>query len=164
MFIVKKQAYEIVNFGSKLATAILFVSLLGACSKHLHNVDVTLNETPPESKSTSFTQAIYDLGLMTEIYNSEQVNVMPKNIIDDTGSNLATLAEIPRDITEMLKSTLNAIGGKVVFIPYDPDFILASAQVGYSEFGEKLVPQVVVSGGITEFDRGLETRGKGKKN
>ncbi len=159
MLTVKKQAQGIVHLRSKLAAAVLSVSLLAACT-HPHNVDVTIKETPPESKATSFTRAIYDLGLMTEIYGTEQVNVMPKNIIDNTGSSLATLAEIPNDITEMLKSTLNGIGGKVVFIPYDPDFILASAQVGYSEFGEKLIPQIVVSGGITEFDRGLETRGK----
>jgi len=160
MLIIIKQAQQVCTRRLRLTAAILFVSLLGACT-HPHNVDVTIKKTPPETKSTSFTRAVYDLGLMTEIYGAEQVNVMPQSIIDNTGTSVATQAEIPRDITEMLKSTLNAIGGNVIFIPYDPDFIVASAQIGYSAFGEKLIPHVVVSGGITEFDRGLETRGKG---
>jgi hypothetical protein len=32
---------------------------------------------------------------------------------------------------------------------------------GYSDFSNKLIPDVVITGGITEFDRGLETRGDG---
>ncbi len=85
---------------------------------------------------------------------------MARDIFDNTGTSVATSAEIPRDVTEMVKSTLNAIGGKVVYIPYDPEFMLNSANTGYSGFQAKLTPHVVVSGGITEFDRGLETRGK----
>lgn len=60
----------------------------------------------------------------------------------------------------MLKSALNSIGGRVTFIPYDPAYMENSRITGYSKFENKIVPDVAVSGGITEFDRGLETRGK----
>lgn len=141
------------------AIALLGV-LLGGCSLNPHNVDVELTEHPVESKASNFDQAMRDLGMMSQIYDTKKVHIMARDIIDNTGSSVATEAEIPRDVTEMLKTTLNGFGGNVVFIPYDPDFILNSANTGYSGFREKLLPDVVVSGGITEFDRGLETRGK----
>lgn len=53
------------------------------------------------------------------------------------------------------------MGGNVLYIPYDPAFIQNNMVTGYSSFDAKMIPDVVVTGGITEFDRGLETRGKG---
>ena len=32
--------------------------------------------------------------------------------------------------------------------------------IGYPNFDKKIIPNVVLTGAITEFDRGLETRGK----
>ena len=141
-----------------LIAAISFI--VSACTSP-HNVDVTLKNTPPTVKTTSFNQAIYDLGMMTEIYETDTLHIMARDVLDNTGTSIATSAEIPRDITEMLKSTLNAFGGNILYIPYDPEFILNSANTGYSGFNTKAMPNVIVSGGITEFDRGLETRGKG---
>ncbi len=138
----------------------VFISFITACSNP-QKVDITLKQSEPTEKTTSLTQAVYDLGLMTEIYDTDKLFIMARSIVDNTGSSLATGAEIPRDITEMLKSTLNAFGGNIRYIPYDPDFILNSANTGYSGFNAKAMPDVVVSGGITEFDRGLDTRGKG---
>jgi lysozyme family protein len=73
---------------------------------------------------------------------------------------MSTGGEIPRDITEMMKSSLNSIGGNIVYIPYDPAFIQNQMVTGYSGFENKLIPDVILTGGITEFDRGLETRGE----
>lgn len=137
----------------------MLIALLGACA-HPHKVDVVLPESLPEAKTTAFSQAILDLGLMSEIYGAATTHVMAKEILDDTGANAPTFAEIPREITAMLRTTLNGIGGKVVFIPYDPQFVANSINTGYSGFDAKLIPNVVVQGGITEFDRGLELRGK----
>jgi hypothetical protein len=124
-------------------------------------IDVELKTTPPTSQITTYTQALADLGLMTEIYNVDVVKIQSNPIGDNTGTSGASGGEIPRDITEMIKSSLNSIGGNVIFIPYDPSFIQNQMVTGYSSFDEKLIPDVVISGGITEFDRGLETRGDG---
>lgn len=142
-----------------LILAMLIVST-GGCALNPHNVDVAMDEGVPERKVTDFQQAMLDLGLMSQIYGVDRVNVMSQFVTDNTGTSVATRAEIPRDITEMVKSTLNGFGGQITYIPYDPDFILNSAQTGYSGFQKKLIPHVVITGGITEFDRGLETRGK----
>ncbi|MFH1975673.1 MAG: DUF4384 domain-containing protein [Pseudomonadota bacterium] len=139
-----------------------FSLLLVSCaSMDPANVDVELKTAPPVAQVTSFTQALADLGLMTEIYNVDEVKIQSNPIGDNTGTSGSTGGEIPRDITEMIKSSLNSIGGRVLFIPYDPSFIQNQMVTGYSNFDEKLIPDIVISGGITEFDRGLETRGDG---
>ncbi|NOQ76536.1 MAG: DUF4384 domain-containing protein, partial [Methylococcaceae bacterium] len=135
------------------------VLLLGSCGLNPQNADIDLNATLPEAKLTIYQDAIRKLGMMSVIYGSSPLNIMSKNIADNTGTSVATNAEIPRDITEIVKSTLNGVGGNVIFIPYDPDFLAASVNTGYSEFENKLIPDVIVSGGITEFDRGLVTKG-----
>lgn len=124
-------------------------------------VDVQLPETGPQVKVTSYTKTLSDLGLMSEIYGTGALKIMANPIGDNTGTSGSTGGEIPRDITEMIKSSLNAIGGNVLYIPYDPAFIQNQMVTGYSTFDAKMIPDVVVTGGITEFDRGLEVRGKG---
>ena len=140
-----------------LALPLFLISCAGMDPR---NVDVEVKKAPPEKKVTTLSPALIDLGKMTEIYDTPKLNIQSKDIVDNTGTSVATGAEIPRDITEMIKSTLNAIGGKVTFIPYNPGFIQNQMITGYSNFDRKLIPDVVISGGITEFDRGLETRGK----
>ena len=139
----------------------LFLLLAACAGLDPATVDVQLPESAPQAKSTSYTQALRDLGLMTEIYGSQIVKIQSNPIGDNTGTSGSTGGEIPRDITEIIKSSLNSIGGQVTFIPYDPAFIQNQMVTGYSNFDNKLIPDVVISGGITEFDRGLETRGKG---
>jgi len=124
-------------------------------------VDVELEESAPVVKVTSYSAALRDLGLMTEIYGTRALKIQSEDIADNTGASKATGGEIQRNITEILKSTLNSIGGNVIFIEYNPAFIQNQIVTGYSNFEEKMIPDVVVTGGITEFDRGLETRGKG---
>jgi len=134
--------------------------LLASCEDPA-KVDVQLPETGPQVKVTSYTKALSDLGLMSEIYGTGALKIQANPIGDNTGTSGSTGGEIPRDITEMIKSSLNAIGGNVIYIPYDPAFIQNNMVTGYSSFDAKMIPDVVVTGGITEFDRGLETRGKG---
>ncbi len=144
-----------------LITMSFSLLLVSCASMDPANIDVELKTAPPTLQVTSFTQALADLGLMTEIYNVDEVKIQSNPIGDNTGTSGSTGGEIPRDITEMIKSSLNSIGGRVLFIPYDPSFIQNQMVTGYSNFDEKLIPDVVISGGITEFDRGLETRGDG---
>jgi hypothetical protein len=111
----------------------------------------------PIVKKTSFDQALSGLGRMTEVYG-KRVKIQGKDIVDNTGTSKYGFGEIPRDITEMTKSALNSIGGNVIYIPYNPIFMNNEVVTGYSSFQHKLIPDIVLSGGITEFDRGLETR------
>ncbi|NOQ47065.1 MAG: DUF4384 domain-containing protein, partial [Desulfobulbaceae bacterium] len=135
--------------------------LLSSCAKiDPRQVEVEMPYDPPEVRKTSFDQALNDLGKMTDVYG-KRVMIQGKDIVDNTGTSKYGFGEIPRDITEMTKSALNSIGGNVVYIPYNPIFINNSAVTGYSNFQHKYIPDVVLSGGITEFDRGMETRERG---
>lgn len=149
--------------GMKYTLRTAFVTLLlsfflASCASDPRKVDVEIKEKPPEAKVTSYTQALNDLGLMTEIYATGPLKIQSNPIGDNTGTSAATGGEVPRDITEIMKSSLNSIGGSVVYIPYDPAFIQNQMATGYSAFGNKTIPDVILSGGITEFDRGLVTR------
>ncbi|SDE22881.1 DUF4384 domain-containing protein [Desulfuromonas thiophila] len=145
-----------------LFITVLLVLTLAACAAvDPAKVDVEIKETAPQVKVTSYTRALSELGMMTEIFGTGPLKIQSNPIGDNTGTSSSTGGEIPRDITEMIKSSLNSIGGNVIFIPYDPAFIQNQMVTGYSSFDAKLIPDVVISGGITEFDRGLETRGQG---
>lgn len=148
--------FKKLTFGACVATT---VSLLSACGLNPQSADTDLNVTLPEAKITVYTKAINRIGMMHMIYGAEPLKIMSNNIFDNTGTSGATQFEIPQDITVMVKSTLNSIGGNIKYIPYDPDFMINTSNIGYSEFEEKVKPDVIVSGGITEFDRGLVTKG-----
>lgn len=140
---------------------LIFIAVsVAACSHDPRNVDVDLPESRPESQTTSYTQALNDLGIMTEIYATDALRIQSNPIMDNTGASASTGSEIPRDVTEMIKTSLNSIGGRVVFIPYDPAFIQNQMVTKYSSFSNKVIPNVILSGGITQFDRGLVTKGE----
>lgn len=118
-----------------------------------------IDASRPFVESSAFSDELYRLGEMSVLYNAPLTKIQSAMVMDDTGAwrPLATGGEIQRDITEIVKSTLNAIGGRVVFIEYDPNYIANQMSTGYSTFKNKLVPDIVLTGGITGFDRALVT-------
>ena len=146
----------------KVVLAVLSISCLVVSCATLdpQKVDVELQETKPSQKITPYYNALDDMGLMTDIYDIEEMRIQSTNIDDKTGASVSTQREIPGEITEMVKSTLNSIGGRIIYIPYDPNFIVSQQGTGYGVGVKELtIPEVILTGGITEFDRGLETRG-----
>lgn len=140
----------------------LALVLLSSCADmNPQNVNVELEKSAPVAKITNYTQALQDLGLMSQIYDTGLMKVQSQDIADETGTSVTSGGEIQRNITEIMKSTLNSIGGNVRFIEYNPSYIQNQMVSGYSSFDNKAIPDVVITGGITEFDRGLETRGEG---
>jgi hypothetical protein len=136
-----------------IASLPIFISCSGMDPR---DVQVELEKTAPEAKITSYTQALSDLGRMSEIFSTGVVKIQCSDIADNTGTSMTTGGEIQKNITEIMKSTLNSIGGNIVFIEYDPSFIQNQMVSGYSNFEDKVIPDVVITGGITEFDRALE--------
>jgi len=155
----------------KIAFSLLVISL-SSCGLIPQNVDMDNNETLPEIKTTAYDKAIQQYGLMQDIFDVRQdatgrdkqndfsLRVMVKDIADVTGAASGSQNEIPNNITEMVHSTLNAIGGRILYIPYDPNFLSSLNTLGYINLDGKKLPDIVISGGITEFDRGLVTKGE----
>ena len=149
---------------AKSGISILMLSLalvlLSSCGEmNPKNVNIELEKSAPVVKVTNYTQALLDLGLMSQIYDTGLMKVQSQDIADETGTSATSGGEIQRNITEIMKSTLNSIGGNVRFIEYNPSYIQNQMVSGYSSFDKKAIPDIVITGGITEFDRGLETRG-----
>lgn len=158
MLLAKKRLRARIHPGSLLMIPLMVLSLTSCAKIDPRQVDVDMPSDMPEIKETSFDKPLAELGRMTQIYG-KRVLIQGKDITDFTGLSQFGYGEIPRDVTEMTKSALNAIGGNVVYIPYNPVFINNQMVTGYSSFQGKMIPDIVLSGGITEFDRGLETRG-----
>lgn len=139
---------------------VIWLVMFTGCAVNPHNADLGLDLTLPEAKTTIYQEAIAQLGLMTTIYDDAPVKIMIKDIFDYTGVSSSVIAgppEIPRDVTRMVESTLNAIGGNVSYMPYHPEFI--SSMVIHGAPIDKLNHTIAITGGITEFDRGLVTKG-----
>jgi TolA-binding protein len=117
--------------------------------------------TAPGIKITKFTETLKDFGLMMEIYRETPVRIVLREITDKTGASASTGAEIQQSITEISKSTLGNMGENVVYIEFDPEFLQSMQQTGYSDFSNKIVPEVAITGAITEFDRSLTSWEKG---
>ena len=158
MLFSRKSAQGRCHPGLFLLIPLVVLSLTSCGKLDPRKVNVDLPSDMPEVKETNFDKPLADLGNMTKVYG-KRVMIQGKDIVDFTGLAQYASGEIPQDITEMSKSALNAIGGNVVYIPYSPVFVNNQMVTGYSNFQGKYIPDIVLSGGITEFDRGLETRG-----
>lgn len=123
--------------------------------------DVKLPEEAPKAKETSYSEALSRFGRLTREFRTPRIHVQAPGVQDNTGTAQATGGEIPFDITEMVKSAVNRIGGNVVFIPYDPMYLKNMAALNQATLENKAKPDIVIQGGITEFDRALETSGSG---
>ncbi len=126
------------------------------------DMELPIEQTGPVQKVTTYTETLNKFGLMMEIYRDQSIKLMVKEIVDKTGASDFTGSEIQRNITEIVKSTLNSMGENVVFIEYDPEFVGSMQTLGYSDFSSKFIPDIIVTGAITEFDRALESWEKGK--
>lgn len=116
----------------------------------------------PRALVTQYSSALDTFGRMLEIYrpSGKTLYVQTRNITDATGlSHPLAGAELPNDVTEMVRSAINRIGERVVYVPFHPDYVLAHAQQGAKL--ELTLPDVLITGAITEFDRALGSAGKG---
>jgi len=143
-------------------SALMLSFVLVSCVSDPKQMEVPIEPTKgPAEKVTTFTDNLKTFGLMMEIHRAQPLKIMVKDISDKTGASVSTGSEIQQNITEIVKSTLNSMGENVIFIEYDPEFVSAMQQTGYSDFSDKMIPDVVVTGAITEFDRALESWEKG---
>jgi curli biogenesis system outer membrane secretion channel CsgG len=139
--------------------SLLAASLLMTSCKQ--PADVTLPVEAPKATETSYSQALKNFGRLTREFRVSTLRVQTTQVQDETGSSAATGAEIPFDITKMIMSAINGIGGSIQFIPYDPVYIKNQAALNMTTLEGKMKPEIVLNGGITEFDRSIESGSSG---
>jgi hypothetical protein len=134
---------------------LLVWGLVGCAAIDPKPEQLQLPAEPPVATTTVFSDALTRLGIQSQVYGAELMKIQCREVDDDTGTSFHSGGEIPKKITLMVNSALNAIGGRVVYIPYWPDYFAGIQVSGYQVQDQKLVPDVVLAGGITEFDRVL---------
>lgn len=116
----------------------------------------------PRALASRYALSLEKFGAMLEIYrpSGRATYVQTRTISDSTGlSHPLVGSELPHDITEMVRSAINRIGDRVIYVPFHPDYVLAQAQQGAKL--QLTLPNVLITGAITEFDRALSSAGKG---
>lgn len=99
-------------------------------------------------KTTIYDSALHRFGRMLEAYNIKQIRVQSKLISNQTAEK-----GLPDNVSRMLISSVDKIGKQVIYVPYDPNYIINEANTGGTI--HRALPKIVIAGGITEFDKGL---------
>ena len=100
------------------------------------------------TKTTAYDSALHKFGKMLEAYNIEKTRVQSKIISNQTAEK-----GLPDDVSRMLISSVNKIGRRVIYVPYDPNYVLNEANTGGTI--HRALPKIVIAGGITEFDKDI---------
>ncbi|GAB4257184.1 MAG: DUF4384 domain-containing protein [Methylomicrobium sp.] len=124
------------------------------CASNPQQADIRFDSALPETKAIFYQNAIDKFGLMTEIYGDDPATIIVNNVSDNTDTSAVATGTIARDITEVVKSTLNRMGGHVYYIPYEPGLRLETVPARHSRHRGKLFKPVMLAGGMTEFARG----------
>ncbi len=109
----------------------------------------------PFEDNTRYSDSLKKLGEMITAYEGDPVKIQSKFILNATSDQ----NDLPRDISRMLITAINKIGENVIYVPYDPQYILNEAQTGAQI--SRVLPDIVISGAITEYDKNVLERKKG---
>ena len=115
----------------------------------------------PSANLSNYATSLGRFGRMLDVYKDGDpvVYMQTRNILDATNlSNPLVGSEIPGDITEMVRTAVNRIGARIVYVPYHPDYLISQAQLG-AKFGVTM-PDFLITGALTEFDRALSGAGR----
>jgi hypothetical protein len=156
---MKAHTFTIDQNSKRLLSGVLLLiwSLVGCTAISPKPEQLQIPSEPPVIRETSFSDALSMIGTQSRIYSSRLMKIQIRSLEDVTGTSYHSGGEIPRSITVMVKSALNSIGGQVVYIPFWPNYFAGIQVSGYPVSDQKLIPDVILAGGITEFDRGLTT-------
>ena len=147
----------------------LAIALLSGCAtteNTLKDTDKLLADREaakqlPTANLSSYAMSLGRFGRMLDVYKDGDpvVYMQTRSILDATNlSNPLVGSEIPGDITEMVRTAVNRIGARIVYVPYHPDYLISQAQLG-AKFGVTM-PDFLITGALTEFDRALSGTGR----
>lgn len=104
----------------------------------------------PSPSATLYQDALQKMGAVINTTVDYRKIVQPKEIGNTAGGQ-----EVPLNLTNMVINSISEFAGpRFVVAPSDPEFILNDFQTGGS--GTRVLPDIVVGGSITEFDKDIE--------
>ncbi len=113
----------------------------------------------PTKNITRYDRSLQRFGRMLAAYNCDYLRIQSKAISDATAAG-----GVPKNLQQMVITSLNKIGSRLSYVDYDPSYVLtqdALAERGATPGRADITlqaPNVLVSGAITEYDKGLVSR------
>jgi len=142
-----------------LTLMVLMLLLTASCAPKLTKKEQFLKESPkPYKRITDYSDALKKLGAMIDVYGVIEQDVLV--IQAKPVTNRSACKNLPMDITDMIESAVNKIGGKVRCALYHPSYIQGELITGSKTIGRQL-PELVIDGAITECDENLDTKSHG---
>lgn len=143
-----------------LAVAITMAALSGCAAMHRLPEPLTVSPQTPTKRETAYSRPLQCLGELYATYSSRQepliVAVMPA--VDNTQAFQFTNAEIPREFTLMVESAVNSVSPRIRLSNVSHEFLVNETALGVQL--HRMLPNVLLKPGISEFDRGLAIRAK----
>jgi len=142
-----------------LTLLVLMLLLTASCAPKLIKKEQFITESPkPYKRITDYSDALKKLGAMIDAYGVIEQDVLV--IQAKPVTNRSACKNLPMDITDMIESAVNKIGGKVRCALYHPSYIQGELITGSKTIGRQL-PELVIDGAITECDENLDTQSHG---
>ena len=109
----------------------------------------------PQENAVNFGDALTRLGVIISTKADHKVIFQPKTI-----GNVSGAYDLPMNVTDMVISGLSKVScSKLLVVPYDPEYIMNDTSTG--GVSSRQLPNLVVAGNITEFDKDVDTEGSG---
>ncbi len=144
----------------KLTVAVSAVAMLASCGttdvneENIASFEKKEAETLGQKYVTAYDNSLRDFGKMLQGYNVPDTRIMNKPIGNRTGSK-----SLPGDLSRMLATAMGKIGKKILYIEYDPIFLRGETNAGTNI--QRTLPDVLIVGDITEYDKGLISKDSG---
>ncbi len=122
-----------------------------------HDVDFLDKAATPSTNELVYDQALVTMGEYINRNGNFKVNLQPKPI-----GNTAGGAELPVNLTDMVITALSRVAGdQFNILPFDPQYISSDYTTGGR--GSRALPNYIIEGSITEFDKDFETWARTKE-
>lgn len=134
-----------------LVIAVLILGISGCGGAVQPKIDKEIKKIKaPSTHKTDYDSFLRDIGRMYRVYYSVD-NLIPfqsKPITNDTGTG-----GLPVDVSKMVITSVSKVGKPIIYIPYDPNYLINELNTGGSI--NRVMPKYVISGAITEYDKGV---------
>jgi len=148
---------KILGRSAKILSILLILALIPSCAvldwfggkvsdEEVKELDSDITTAKP--RDTRYDTSLKRFGKLLAAYNIQPLRVQSKIISNQTADQ-----SLPSNISKMLITAVNKIGKEVTYLPYDPNYIISEATTGGNI--HRILPQVVIAGGITEYDKNL---------
>lgn len=113
-------------------SAVFLVMLLSSCTglttQDIHDIK---QPPKPDSVASDYSKALDKFSAMLTTYDLPETQVV---LLGKTVHNKTACANLPMDITQMVATAVNRLGGKIRYAPYDPIYLEHEA-IFLSQFG-----------------------------